>query len=93
MKTLHLCHWRDKNAFTNQVAWLGPTDALVVYGHPSALEIEHIQSHMEAKQRPWHLLVDPSTGSNTVKRTAMSTIDANQWLKLIIEYDNTWAWK
>jgi hypothetical protein len=93
MKTLHLCHWRDKAAFKADVKNLGASDALVVYGNPSPLEMMHIQSHMQAMEQPWHLFTEHPETQREAKQHLISTIDASQWLQLIIEHDNTWAWK
>lgn len=93
MKTLHLCHWHDKSHFQQHCQWIGAADALVVYGQLNALEIEFIRTHMGTIERPWYRVMDNTLSDADDHHQGPEMISPQQWVALISEHHNTWAWK
>jgi len=61
------------------------------------LEIAPLRTQMASIERPWYRLSNNDHVQDQINLPndsgPMNLINPDQWLQLIIEHHNTWAWK
>jgi hypothetical protein len=92
MNTLHLCHWQNLNHFKEHLTLISANDCLVIFGHLSTQEKEQIHQVMQDYVIDWHL-VKADNHPNINDPTMSHEITHDEWLKLVLQHNNSYAWK
>jgi len=88
MNTLHQCHWSSQLHLSSHIHLIGPNDSLVIYGSFGIEDIQSIADFFAETNIIWYLVSQqPHENNNQLM------IDHTQWLKLIIDHNNTYTWK
>ncbi len=88
MSTLHQCHWQNRRHCQSHLPLMNTGDNLVVYGVLSQSDIDWLDQQLAQQNITWHLVIGDQNPHNAGKQ-----INHQQWLQLILEHRNSWAWK
>lgn len=92
MSTLHLCHWHNIKHLKKHLGLLSDKDSLLIFGDFTAEEINKLHELMINFSNPWYLV--KSNKAPTLANPDMTNeINHDQWLELVLQHNNTYAWK
>ncbi|MCB1582701.1 MAG: hypothetical protein R3E90_15915 [Marinicella sp.] len=92
MNTLHLCHWQNLVHLEQHLGLLSENDSLLIFGTFSVDEQKKIIDVMQDFSTNWYL-VNKDIDPNIANRHSPHEINHEQWLELIIQHNNSYAWK
>lgn len=88
MNTLHLCHWKNTTHLKLKSAVIHKDDSLVIIGDMNSDEISFINQLLSPLAVNWYLVNDQNQPHINCK-----LINHDEWLTLILNHKNCFAWK
>lgn len=88
MSTLHICHWHSFEHLNSHLKLIFCDDSLLIFGDLSSSELLKVKDWSDNNNINWHLVIDEASPHITER-----AINHDQWLELINQHDNCFAWK
>ena len=89
MSTLHLYHWKGMEDLKQRIKLVDKQDNLVIIGSPNDQDLEELLKNMDwLTACNWQLV-----NSTDNPQITEHTINHDEWLELIINHQNSFAWK
>jgi hypothetical protein len=88
MSTLHINHWQGIDFLNSHLNTILNDDSLLIFGDLSPTELVKLNALLENNNGSCYLVFDDDCPHN-----AIQAIDHDQWLALINQHDNSFAWK
>jgi len=88
MSTLHLYHWKSTDDLKSRIDLINQNDSLLIIGEVNQQEVSVVEQTFSNRSIQWYLVKQQNK-----PHISQNVISHDDWLKLILNHQNCFAWK